>query len=137
MTGCQASGRTPTPDRGGTNLPVSRRHAAHPFGHTRPSDPTGRSSPARAVRPGPGDENLPGSAAGAKGGTTMRGILGAIVVIWLVIGVAAAVQRGYFGDDQEVSCATAGTTAVTVLAGPLNYVGANPKVDCEVPEPSS
>ena len=67
----------------------------------------------------------------------MRGILGAIVVIWLVIGVAAAVQRGYFGDDQEVSCSTAGTTAVTVLAGPLNYLGVNPKVDCEVPEPSN
>ena len=67
----------------------------------------------------------------------MRGILGAIVVIWLVIGVAAAVQRGYFGDDQEVSCAPAGTTAVTVLAGPLNYLGVNPEVDCEVPEPSN
>ncbi len=67
----------------------------------------------------------------------MRGILGAVVVIWLVIGVVAAIQRGYFGDDQEVSCKTASTTAVTVIAGPLNYVGVNPKVDCEVPQPSN
>jgi hypothetical protein len=25
---------------------------------------------------------------------------------------------------------------VTILAGPLNYVGANPKVACHVPQPS-
>jgi hypothetical protein len=60
----------------------------------------------------------------------------AIVVIWLIIGAIAAGQRGYFGDDEDVSCAKLGTVAVTIVAGPLNYVGANPKVDCEVPEPS-
>jgi len=43
-------------------------------------------------------------------------------------------QRGYFGDDQDVSCSTVGDTVLTVVAGPLNYVGVNPKVDCEVPE---
>ncbi|ANH37318.1 hypothetical protein I601_0875 [Nocardioides dokdonensis FR1436] len=68
---------------------------------------------------------------------TMRGIIGAVIVIWLVIGAAAAFQRGYFGDDQEVSCKSAGTTAVTIIAGPLNYAGVNPKIDCKVPEPSS
>jgi hypothetical protein len=25
---------------------------------------------------------------------------------------------------------------VTIIAGPLNYVGANPKIDCKVPQPS-
>jgi hypothetical protein len=25
---------------------------------------------------------------------------------------------------------------VTIVAGPLNYVGANPKVSCELPQPS-
>ena len=59
-----------------------------------------------------------------------------IVLIWLVIGAIAAGQRGYFGDDEAVSCAHLGTVAVTIVAGPLNYVGANPKVDCEVPQPS-
>ncbi|MFI7585974.1 hypothetical protein ACIB24_02725 [Spongisporangium articulatum] len=59
-----------------------------------------------------------------------------ILVIWLLIGVAAAVQRGYFGDNQDVSCSDAGTIAVTVVAGPLNYVGVNPKIDCKVPQPS-
>ncbi len=58
----------------------------------------------------------------------------ALLVVWLVIGALAALQRGYF-DDDETNCAEAGTIAVTVVAGPLNYVGLNPKVkDCDVPE---
>ena len=68
----------------------------------------------------------------------MRGpsILGVIVVIWLIIGAVAAGQRGYFGDDDETNCAEAGTILLTVVAGPLNYVGANPKIKCELPQPS-
>jgi len=54
----------------------------------------------------------------------------------LVIGVAAAYQRDYF-KGSEANCAIAGTIALTVVAGPLNYVGANPKVtDCHIPQPS-
>jgi hypothetical protein len=68
----------------------------------------------------------------------MKSLIGIIVVVWLVIGVLAAWQRGYFGDDQDVTCKTTGDTALTIVAGPLNYVGANPKVDCKVkvPQPS-
>ncbi|CAN5339128.1 hypothetical protein BH18ACT9_BH18ACT9_22470 [soil metagenome] len=62
-----------------------------------------------------------------------------LLVVWLVIGAFAAAQRGYFSGD-EADCAKAGTIAVTVVAGPLNYVGVNPKIkDCKtpnVPEPS-
>ncbi|MFD6155710.1 hypothetical protein ACFWF7_11240 [Nocardia sp. NPDC060256] len=59
-----------------------------------------------------------------------------IVVLWLVIGVIAAGQRHYF-DNGPINCAGFGTTALTVLAGPLNYVGINPKIaDCNVPQPS-
>jgi hypothetical protein len=29
-----------------------------------------------------------------------------------------------------VSCASAGTVVVTILAGPLNYAGVNPKLSC-------
>ncbi|PSL00211.1 hypothetical protein CLV63_102338 [Murinocardiopsis flavida] len=59
-----------------------------------------------------------------------------IIVIWLLIGVFAAIQRGYF-DSGEQNCASLGTTAVTILAGPLNYVGVNPTLECpEVPQPS-
>jgi hypothetical protein len=64
------------------------------------------------------------------------GLLGVVVVVWLLIGVLAAAQRGYFGDDRDVNCKTASDTVLTVIAGPLNYLGVNPKVDCDVPEPS-
>jgi hypothetical protein len=65
-----------------------------------------------------------------RGGT----IAGAIVLIWLLFGVLASGQRGYFNSG-EANCAKAGTIAVTVLAGPLNYINVNPKVECEVPQP--
>jgi hypothetical protein len=61
--------------------------------------------------------------------------LSVVVVVWLLIGVIAAAQRDYFKGD-DVSCAKAGTIAVTIVAGPLNYIGANPKIDCEAPQPS-
>lgn len=68
----------------------------------------------------------------------MKSLIGIIVIVWLVIGAAAAWQRGYFGDDQDVTCKTAGDTTLTIVAGPLNYFGANPKIDCNVkaPQPS-
>jgi hypothetical protein len=66
----------------------------------------------------------------------MRSILGLLIVAWLVVGAVAAGQRGYFGDDRDVSCKTFSDTALTIVAGPLNYAGANPKVKCKVPEPS-
>jgi membrane protein YdbS with pleckstrin-like domain len=59
----------------------------------------------------------------------------ALVVVWLIIGVIAAGQRSYFSGSRP-SCAKLGTIAVTIVAGPLNYVGVNPKVRCEVPQPS-
>ena len=55
--------------------------------------------------------------------------LGTIVlVLWLVIGAITAGQRGYY--NRLPSCAGAGTVVVTILAGPLNYAGVNPKVSC-------
>lgn len=59
-----------------------------------------------------------------------------IVVIWLVIGAFAAYQRGYLSGDEEVNCAELGTVLVTIVVGPLNYVGANPRIECTVPQPS-
>jgi hypothetical protein len=58
-----------------------------------------------------------------------------LLVIWLIIGVAAAGKRGYFNGSLG-NCTRAGTIAVTILAGPLNYVGVNPKITCTVPQPS-
>ena len=58
-----------------------------------------------------------------------------LVVLWLVIGAFAAYQRGYFGSE-DANCAQLGTILITVVAGPVNYFGANPKIDCQVPQPS-
>ena len=66
----------------------------------------------------------------------MGRIISILVVVWLLIGVVAAFQRGYFGDNKDVSCSTVSDTALTIVAGPLNYVGVNPKVKCKVPQPS-
>ena len=59
-----------------------------------------------------------------------------ILVIWLIIGAVAAGQRGYYSGPLG-NCTKAGTIVVTILAGPLNYLGVNPKVDCNLPKPSS
>jgi len=66
----------------------------------------------------------------------MRSLIGIVIVVWLVIGGLAAYQRGYFGNDRQVNCKTSGDTVLTVIAGPLNYFGVNPKVKCNVPQPS-
>jgi hypothetical protein len=70
----------------------------------------------------------------------MRNLIALIVVVWLVIGAIAAGQRGYFGNAEKLqSCNRAATTAVTIVAGPLNYVGVDPKIACKdvnVPQPS-
>ena len=61
---------------------------------------------------------------------------GLIVLIWLIIGAIAAGQRGYYGSSSE-SCAHAGDIIATIVAGPLNYVGVNPKIYCHLPTPSN
>lgn len=60
-------------------------------------------------------------------------IVGIIVVLWLIIGLVAAFQRDYFSGN-DANCAEVSTIGVTILAGPLNYAGLNPEVDC--PRPS-
>jgi hypothetical protein len=63
--------------------------------------------------------------------------IGAVVLlVWLVIGTIAGGQRNYYNGSHE-NCAGVGTIAATIAAGPLNYVGVNPKVNCHPPKPSS
>jgi hypothetical protein len=58
-----------------------------------------------------------------------------LLVLWLLIGAFAAYQRGYLGGENARG-AQLGTILVTIVAGPVNYFGANPKIDCQVPQPS-
>jgi hypothetical protein len=62
--------------------------------------------------------------------------IGSVTIIaWLIIGAIAAGQRHYYSSS-DPNCARAGTIIVTVLAGPLNYTGVNPKISCKTPQPS-
>ena len=63
-----------------------------------------------------------------------------LLLVWLLIGLFAAFQRDYF-DGKVDDCNKVASIAATVVAGPLNYVGLNPKINCDkvdvnVPEPS-
>lgn len=59
-----------------------------------------------------------------------------VIVIWLVIGALAATQRDYFKSADNNNCRKTSDTVLTIVAGPLNYVGVNPKVKCKLPQPS-
>ena len=54
-----------------------------------------------------------------------------LLIIWLVIGGIAAGQRGYYNGSIG-KYTKAGAFAATVAAGPLNYVGVNPSINCTV-----
>ena len=58
-----------------------------------------------------------------------------LISVWLIIGAAAAGQRGYFSAS-NLDCTAGATMALTIVAGPLNYVGLDPKIACTAPKPS-
>jgi hypothetical protein len=58
-----------------------------------------------------------------------------LLIVWLIIGGIAAGHRGDYNGSID-SCTKASTTVVTMLAGPLNYAGVNPKINCTTPQPS-
>ena len=59
-----------------------------------------------------------------------------VLIVWLIIGAIAGGQRHYY-NGSKTSCAQAGTIAVTIIAGPRNYFGVNPKIKCPTPTPST
>jgi hypothetical protein len=58
-----------------------------------------------------------------------------LLTIWLVIGGIAAGQRGDYKGP--IGCSRASTVAVTIIAGPLNYTGVDPNINCTVQHPSN
>ena len=58
-----------------------------------------------------------------------------VLIVWLVIGAIAAGQRHYY-TSSPTTCAKTSTIAVTIIAGPLNYIGVNPKISCPAHTPS-
>lgn len=59
-----------------------------------------------------------------------------VLILWLIIGAVAAGQRHDY-TRPPATCNQTATTAVTIIAGPLNYLGVNPKISCRhLPQPS-
>ena len=58
-----------------------------------------------------------------------------LLVLWLIVGATAAGQR-HDCTSPPRNCDQAATIAVTIVAGPLNYLGVNPKISCHIPQPS-
>ena len=60
-----------------------------------------------------------------------------VLIVWLIIGAVAAGQRHDY-TRPPANCSQAATITVTILAGPLNYLGVNPKINCRsLPRPAS
>lgn len=60
----------------------------------------------------------------------------AALIVWLLIGAIAAGQRHDYGS-LPMSCSSMADVAVTVVAGALNYLGVDPRINCHAPKPSS
>jgi hypothetical protein len=59
-----------------------------------------------------------------------------VLILWLIVGAIAAGQRHDFTSGPK-NCNQAATAAVTIVAGPLNYLGVDPKISCRnLPQPS-
>jgi hypothetical protein len=65
----------------------------------------------------------------AKPEVAMR-LVWVILFGWLVIGALAAGQRNYY-TAKYVDCSGVGTITATILFGPVNYLGGNPKFSCQ------
>jgi hypothetical protein len=76
-----------------------------------------------------------GDLANEEGNVRKKIAVPVVLIIWLIIGLIAAAQRGYLSTDHD--CGSFGSTVVTILVGPLNYIGVNPQVECpSLPQPS-
>ena len=60
----------------------------------------------------------------------MKSFLFILVIIWFILGASAANDRGYFDSARDRNCTFVGTALLTVVAGPLNFAGLNPKAAC-------
>jgi hypothetical protein len=53
-----------------------------------------------------------------------------MAIIWFVLGVSAASDRGYFQSGYSRTCAHVGSASLTVVSGPLYYAGLRPQAYC-------
>lgn len=58
-----------------------------------------------------------------------------LIFVWIAIGAAAAGQRGDY-TPAGLGCSGGATIAITIAAGPLNYIGVDPTIACRWPSPT-
>jgi hypothetical protein len=60
----------------------------------------------------------------------VKSFLFILVIIWFILGASSANDRGYFETGRNHDCTFIGSALLTVVAGPLNYAGLDPKASC-------
>jgi hypothetical protein len=60
----------------------------------------------------------------------MKTFLMIMVIVWFILGASVAHDRGYFDSNASRSCSFVGSGLLTVVAGPINYLGVHPKAVC-------
>jgi hypothetical protein len=60
----------------------------------------------------------------------VKNILFILVIIWFILGASAANDRGFFDSGADRDCDFIGSGLLTVVAGPLNFVGLHPRAYC-------
>jgi hypothetical protein len=60
----------------------------------------------------------------------MKTFLMIMVIVWFVLGAAVASDRGYFDTNTPRDCTFVGSGLLTVVAGPINYMGVHPRAVC-------
>jgi hypothetical protein len=60
----------------------------------------------------------------------MKNFLMLMTIVWFVLGVSAADDRGFFNAGYSRTCSHVGTAALTVVSGPLYYAGLSPQAYC-------
>jgi hypothetical protein len=60
----------------------------------------------------------------------VKSFLFILVLIWFILGVSSANERGYFDAGRNHDCTFIGSALLTVVAGPINYAGLDPKASC-------
>jgi hypothetical protein len=59
-----------------------------------------------------------------------------VIILWHIIGAIAAGQRHDY-TRPPANCSQAATIAVTIITGPINYLGVDPEISCRhLPQPS-
>ena len=56
----------------------------------------------------------------------MKNVLFILVIVWFVLGCSVANDRGYFNASANRNCTFIGSALLTVVAGPVNYLGRPP-----------